>query len=415
MFKGGWTGRILWIDLNRKKYHHTLYDAHMALEYIGGRGFAVKILWDYLEPGTDPLHPDNLLIFAVGPLTGLPIPSSGKLVIASKSPLTGGYGDGNIGSKAAVMMRKAGIDVIVISGKVEKPSYLYIEDDKVNIKNAGELWGLKASEVHDILEKEYGRDAGILTIGPAGERMIRYATVMSEKNRAGGRPGMGAVMGSKNLKAVVIKGTKEIPVYNERELRELGVKAYRDIRSSELYTVWMKQGTMGVYSWCNENSVLPTYNFREGVFEDADKVCGDVMVRYKVEQKGCPNCNMICGMICESKDEEKVRAELDYENVAMLSSNIGVSDMNKVIKLIRYVDDMGFDAISAGSIVAFTIEAYEKKLIKADDLDGLKIEWGDADSAIELMNLILEKKKFAGFLAMGVKYAAMREIKHFLE
>jgi aldehyde:ferredoxin oxidoreductase len=409
MFRGGWTGKILWIDLTNKKARTWEYDPNMAKEYIGGRGFAIRILWDYLKPGTDPLHPNNLLIFAVGPITGHPLPSSGKLVVASKSPLTGGYGDGNIGTKASVMMKKAGYDAIVIEGRAEKPTYVYIEDQKTEFHNAGDYWGVDAKELHDMMTEEYGRDAGVLTIGKAGENMIYYAVIMSEKDRAGGRPGMGAVMGSKRLKALVIRGSEAIKAVDMDRLRKMGVDAYKDVKKSPMYSHWMEQGTMGVYEWCQENSVLPTHNFREGVFEDADKMTGKVMAeKYKTHQKGCPNCNMLCGNVAETKEDGGVQAEMDYENVAMFSSNIGISNMNHVIRLIRYADDLGVDTITMGSVISYTIEAYEKGYLKPEELDGLKPEWGDYETAKEIIDMVISKNGFGRHLARGIKYASMR-------
>ncbi len=410
MLKGGWGGKILWIDLNREKASIWKNDPSLALNYVGGRGLAIRILWDHLKPGTDPLHPDNLLIFAVGPLTGFNLPSSGKLVIASKSPLTGGYGDGNIGTRASVMMRKAGFDAIVVEGKAEEPTYIYIEDDEVDFKSARDYWGLSASEIHDELTSIYGRDAGILTIGKAGEKLNYFSVVMSEKDRAGGRPGMGAVMGSKNLKAIVIRGTNDLKAFKEDELRKLGTQALKDVRAAPMYPFWMEQGTMGVYEWCQENSVLPTYNFREGYFEEAGKMTGKVMAeQYKVGQKGCPNCNMPCGNMAETKDTgEKVKAEMDYENVAMFSSNIGISNMNDTIRLIRYADDLGLDTISAGSAIAFTIEAYEKGLITKEDLNGLEPKWGDYDTALHIIDMMINKVGFGKTLSFGLRYASLK-------
>ncbi|MGC9121740.1 MAG: aldehyde ferredoxin oxidoreductase N-terminal domain-containing protein, partial [Thermogladius sp.] len=207
----GWWGRLLRVDLSRGKTSVVDIDKRILLDYIGGRGLAIRILWEYNPPGVDPLSPYNTLVIASGPLSGLPLPSSGKLVVASKSPLTNGYGDGNIGSMASHHLKRAGFDAIVIQGKAKKPVYLYIENDKVSINPADDLWGLDSFSVEDKLVREHGKNVGILTIGPAGEKMVRYATVVSQKGRSGGRPGIGAVMGSKNLKAVVIKGTLQPP------------------------------------------------------------------------------------------------------------------------------------------------------------------------------------------------------------
>lgn len=408
---GGWHRRILWVDLSRGKTWVEEYPKDMALEYLGGRGYAIRILWDRLKPGTDPFSPENIIIYAIGPLTGLPLPSSGKMVIASKSPLTGGYGDGNIGTRAAVQLRKAGYDAIAVTGKAEKPSYILIENENIEIRDATDLWGLDAEEIDNELAKRHGRRSGILTIGKAGEKLVRYAVVMSEKDRAGGRPGMGAVMGSKNLKAIVVVGDGEIPAKNPDKVKEIGKEAYSEVKSSDNYSHWMSEGTMAILMWCQEMSVLPTYNFREGVFEGAEKVSGEVMANtYKVFQKGCPQCNMVCGNVGEAKTGlfTGTRAELDYENVEMLGPNIGIDSLDEIIGLVRMADNLGFDTISLGSVLGFATEAYEKGLISEEDLDGIEPKWGETERYVELINLIVERRGFGDTLAKGTKLAALR-------
>ncbi len=208
----GWNGVFLNVNLSKQKAEAERYTVDLAQNFMGGRGFAVKILWDRLSPGIDPLSPENKLIFATGPLTGIGLPNSGKLVVASKSPLTGGYGDGNIGTMAAVQMRKAGYDAIIIEGKAKTPVVLHIKDKTIEFVDAKEYWGLTAPKAETKLRKMYTRSTGILSIGPAGENLVKFAAVVSQEGRAGGRPGMGAVMGSKNLKAVAVEGSYEIPL-----------------------------------------------------------------------------------------------------------------------------------------------------------------------------------------------------------
>jgi aldehyde:ferredoxin oxidoreductase len=184
------------LDLNKNKAAPENYNESLALNFLGGRGFAAKIIWDRLKNGTDPLSPQNLLVFAAGPLTGIGLPNSGKLVVTSKSPLTGGYGDGNVGTLAAVHMRKAGYDAIVIEGKAQTPVFLHIKDNVTEFVDAQEFWGLNSFETEQQLRKKYSHTVGIVSIGQAGENLVKYATVVSQEGRAGGRPGMGAVMGS---------------------------------------------------------------------------------------------------------------------------------------------------------------------------------------------------------------------------
>ncbi len=390
----GWWGRILRIDLSRRKNWIQKLDPSIYQGYVGGRGLAVKILWDELPPGVDPLSPHNLLVIASGPLSGLPLPSSGKLVVASKSPLTNGYGDGNIGTMASLHLKKAGYDAIVIQGASRKPVYIYIENDKVEYRDADHLWGLDTFETEDKLIREHGRNIGTLIIGPAGEHLVRYATIISMKGRSGGRPGIGAVMGSKKLKAVVIKGTMMPELADEEELRRLGEAAYKEILEKENYDFWVRQGTMATIVWGQENSVLPTMNYREAVWEYYEAISGDLMEKLKVERRGCPYCNMQCGNVII--DDTGRKSELDYENVAMFGSNILLPDLRKVATLNRLADKLGLDTISMGNSLGFIMEASEKNMINE------KIEWGDYKEAQRLIIDTAYRKGLGSFLAEGV-------------
>jgi aldehyde:ferredoxin oxidoreductase len=396
----GWTGNLLKVDLTNSKSIVESYDLDYALKFLGGRGFAAKILWDTLSPGTDALSSQNKLIFAAGPLTGFPLPNSGKLVVASKSPLTGGYGDGNIGTFAAVHMRKAGYDAVIIEGKATKPIILHVKDNLVAFVTAEDLWGLNSFETEERLRKIYGAVAGIVSIGQGGENLVKFACIVSQKGRAGGRPGIGAIMGSKNLKAVVFEGSGDIPSADLKTLKEQGIVGYREILAKPSYAFWKRQGTLGTIEWACENSVLPTYNYREGVLMDVEKINGFAMEAIKVSNRGCPNCNMTCGNIV--KDSEGRETELDYENVAMLSSNIGLGDLGQVSVLNRLADEFGLDAISLGNVLGFSMEASEKGLISE------KISWGNLDDAKKLTEDIAFRRGLGNTFAEGVRSTAAK-------
>ena len=397
----GWSGRILWIDLSRRESKIVEYPKEWARDFLGGRGLAARILWEYLPRGARPLGPENLLILAVGPLTGLPLPSSGKMVVAAKSPLTGGYGDGNVGSWASYHIRRSLLDAVVFEGRSEKPVVVYIEDGKVDFRPADDLWGLDTWETEKRLTEEYGKNVGILEIGPAGENQVLYSTVISQEGRSGGRPGMGAVMGSKNLKAVVVRGTSEIPVADPKSLRNQGAKAYVEVTRSKQYSFWMRQGTMMTIDWAQEVSVLPTYNFSEGVFDGYKGIDGYRMEEMKIRQRGCPFCNMPCGNVI--RDAEGQPSELDYENVAMLGSNIGLDDLGKVGVLNRMADKYGVDTISLGNTLGWAIEASQRGI-----LGGEKIEWGDYERIKSLIDEIVHKSSELGrLLAKGTRKACM--------
>ncbi|MEX2689175.1 MAG: aldehyde ferredoxin oxidoreductase family protein [Candidatus Njordarchaeum guaymaensis] len=403
---GGWAGKLLRINLSNGKIVKQDLPADLAKDFLGGRGFGIKILWDELKPGTPPLSPENKLIFAVGPLTGTPTPSSGKLVIAAKSPLTGGYGDGNVGTHASYYLKKAGYDAIIIEGKSEKPVYIHVDNDKVEILDAKDLWGLGTFETIKKLREIYGEKAGYLAIGQGGENLVKFAVVVSELSRSAGRPGMGAVMGSKNVKALVIHGDKEVSLYDPKKVRELGAKAAKDIRNKPGYKAWIDQGTMAAVEWSQENSVLPVHNFSEGIFDEVKKINGDLMhEKYKYKYAGCPLCVMPCGnpsraIIGEYKDLE---VELDYENVALLGSNLEIAPLDPIIKLNYMLDDYGIDTISMGNTLGYVMELYEKGIINDKITGGIKLEFGNPKLAAELIKLTAYRKDFGDLLAEGTK------------
>jgi aldehyde:ferredoxin oxidoreductase len=394
----GWTGKFLYVNLSKAKAVAKQYDASLAKNFLGGRGFAAKILWDELKPGIDPLSPENKLVFAVGPLTGFALPSSGKMVVAAKSPLTNGYGDGNVGSYAAVQIRKAGYDAAIIEGKAEKPLALLVQDDQAEFLDAKDLWGLTSFEAEKKLRDVYGPTAGILCIGPGGENLVKFANVVSQEGRAGGRPGMGAVMGSKNLKAIVFVGSGDLPVAHPKEMKELGAEAYREVLTKPNYAFWKRQGTMSTLEWSQENSCLPTCNYREGVFEKADAIGGFAMEKIKVSNRGCPQCNMTCGNVV--KDTNRRESELDYENVTMLGSNIGLGNLKQVAALNRIADELGLDTISLGNVLGFVMEASEKGLIKE------RISWGKFKECKTLTEDIAYRRGLGDLLAEGVRFAS---------
>jgi len=395
----GYAGSILRVNLSDRKISKEEISEEMKRKFLGGRGFAAKIIWDEVK-GVDPLSEGNKIIFSTGPLTGLPLPGSGKMVIASKSPLTGGYGDSNIGSMAAVHLRRAGYDVLIVEGRSETPCYIAIHNDELKILDARDLWGKMTFEAQDLLEAKHGKNIGVLLIGPAGENMVRFANVISQKGRAAGRTGMGAVMGSKNLKAIVLKGTRGIPVFDEEKLKALGKEGYADIKGKENYDFWIRQGTMQVIEWANTNNVLPTHNFREGSFKFAEQIGGYTAEKIKVDRKGCPNCNMQCGIVV--KDAENGNVELDYENVAMLGSNIGMDDLSKVAVLNRLADEYGLDTITLGSCLAFLMEASQRGLLDT------RIEWGDLNGCKKVIEDLIKSRGLGEVIFEGVRKASER-------
>jgi aldehyde:ferredoxin oxidoreductase len=295
-------------------------------------------------------------------------------------------------------MRKAGYDALIIDGKSPMPIIVHIKGKTTDFIEATDFWGLNAFETEERLRKQYSRIAGIVSIGPAGENLVKFATIVSQEGRAGGRPGMGAVMGSKNLKAIVIEGSSQIPLSNPEEMKKLAADGYREVLAKPLYAFWKRQGTMSTVEWSQENSALPTFNYRQGMFDRAEEIGGFSMEKIKISNRGCPQCNMTCGNVV--KDAEGKDSELDYENVVMLGSNIGMGNLAEVATLNRIADACGFDSISLGNVLGFAIEASEKGLISE------KISWGDFEKIRELINDICYRRGLGAILAEGVRSAS---------
>ncbi|HAF95992.1 MAG: hypothetical protein A2X34_02245 [Elusimicrobia bacterium GWC2_51_8] len=390
----GWTGNILRVNLTDKTYKKESFNEEFATNWIGGRGFAVKILYDELKPGIDPLGPENKLVVALGPISGIPAPNTGKAVVAAKSPLTGFYGDGNLGTKAAEQLRKAGYDAMIVEGRADKPTMLYIEDDKVEFLSAEEVWGKGTYATNDWIYAKYGKGAGVLNIGQGGENMVRYAVIRSMEGRAGGRPGIGAVMGSKLLKAIVVKGTKSIPQANPEAMKALGIGDLKKVYEMDKKSGWTKQSTNAVLAWCNEVAGLPVQNFRKTSHSEAWKIDGERLNDARVATYGCPNCTMKCGITIH--DKEGHESELDYENVGLLGSNLNIFELSQVGSLNYLCDEYGLDTMSAGCVLSFYADAIEHGAVKGD------FKFGDAERAKELLRMAAHREgKVGNLLAEG--------------
>ena len=395
----GWTGNILRIDLTSKKAKKETFDEAFAQKWVGGRGFASKILFDELKPGIDPLGPDNKFIVSVGPIAGIPAPNTGKTVVAAKSPMTGGYGDGNLGTRFTEQIRKAGFDALIVEGRAERPTILYIEDDKVEFLAAAEVWGKGTYETNAWIYSKYGKSVGVLNIGQGGENMVRFAVVRSLEGRAGGRPGMGAVMGSKRLKAIVVKGSKPIPQVDQEGMKKLGAADLRKVHDLDQQSGWSIQGTNGVLAWCNEVAALPVRNFRKTHHPDAWKVDGERLNNARVATYGCPNCTMRCGIAIH--DHEGREAELDYENVGLLGPNLEIFDLPQVGSLNYLCDDFGVDTMSGGCVMSFYADAIDHGAISGD------FRFGDAEKAKEVLRRIAYREgEIGNLLAEGTLRAS---------
>jgi len=400
----GWTGNILRVNLTNKTYKKESFSEEFATTWVGGRGFAVKILYDELKPGIDPLGPENKLIVALGPISGIAAPNTGKAVVAAKSPLTGFYGDGNLGTRVTEQLRKAGYDAMIMEGKAERPTMLYIEDDKVEFLSAEEVWGKGTYAANDWIYSKYGKGVGVLNIGQGGENMVRYAVIRSLEGRSGGRPGMGAVMGSKLLKAIVVKGTKPIPQANPEAMKALGFGDLKKVGEIDKKTGWSKQSTTGVLAWVNEVAGLPVRNFRKTSHPEAWKIDGERLNAARVATYGCPSCTMKCGITIH--DKEGRESELDYENVGLLGSNLEIFELNEVGSLNYLCDEYGLDTMSAGCVLSFYADAIERGAATGD------FKFGDAARAKELLRMAAHREGKEGNLLAEGSLRMAREFGH---
>jgi len=398
----GWTGQILRVNLTTKTFKVETFTEEFAHKWIGGRGFAAKILFDELKPGIDPLGPDNKFIVAVGPIAGIPAPNTGKAVVAAKSPITGGYGDGNLGTRITEHLRKCGYDALIVEGRAERPTMLYLEDDRVEFLPADEVWGKGTYETNDWIYAKYGKGVGVLNIGQGGENMVRYAVVRSLEGRAGGRPGMGAVMGSKRLKAIVAKGTKPIPQADAAGMKKLGYDDLRKVQKLDKESGWSIQSTNGVLAWCNEVAALPVRNFRKTHHPDAWKVDGERLNNARIATYGCPNCTMRCGITIH--DDAGRESELDYENVGLLGPNLEIFDLPQIGALNYMCDDYGIDTMSGGCVLSFYADAVDHGAIQGD------VKFGDAEKFKKILTAIAHREGDVGKLLAEGSLRASRAI-----
>jgi aldehyde:ferredoxin oxidoreductase len=405
--KGGYFWKILWVDLDSEEATPLEFDDTFALKYIGGRGFGAKLLWDHLQKGAiHSLGPENLLVISPGPLAGLYLPASGKTSFASISPETGIYGDSSMGGSFGAELRQAGLDALAITGKARTLSYLWIDNGRVRIIPNERLRGKGSLETEGLVKEELKDEhAKVATIGVAGENGVRFACVNSDWGRNAGRTGIGAVMGSKNLKAIAVRGSKDLPVFDLPRLQTVSAASFRSLRENKNFTFWQEQGLMSVIDYVNEAGVMPTFNFREGTFEHAKKVNGyEMLLKYKIGDTSCFACPMACGNVCLVK-EGKYRGTVvegpEYETACMFGPNIGVQNFAAILKANQLCDELGMDTITAGSLIGVLMEAQESGLLSEKDLDGLHLKWGEEEVILETVQRIAHRKGIGNILAEG--------------
>ncbi|MBC2705243.1 aldehyde ferredoxin oxidoreductase family protein [Desulfobacula sp.] len=405
----GYAGKILRIDLSKEEILKEPLSEKMCDEFIGGRGFVAKTLYEELPPDTDPFDKDNLFIIATGPLSGHFLPASGKTHFGSKSPATGGYADSNMGGHFGPALKYAGYDMAVIIGKTKTPSYLFIEDDTIEIRSAKAYWGKGSLTCEEMMKKDLGEEFQILTIGPAGENLVKFACISHDFGRQAGRTGIGAVLGSKNIKAIAVRGTGSIPVNDVEKAYAKGKDAFEKVSQKPGFKGWTPEGTAGITDWVNEIGAFPAKNFQTSHIDHGHMINGKKIIeRLKITDKGCYCCPTPCGKYGHTKTAlgSAYMEGPEFETISLF----GGSCMLKTIEEVAYAnflcDELGIDTISGASVAAFAIECFEKGIISADDI-GKKVEFSDLESIVYLLNLMsLRQNDLGDLLAQGVKIAS---------
>ncbi len=405
-------GTYLDIDLSKEKIKEFSLDMSLAEKYIGGKGLGARLLYDNLNAGVDPLGSENIILFMTGPLSGTAMQTSGRWCIVTKSPQTGIFNDSHIGGRFGYQLKRAGFDFLIIRGRAHSPSYIHLSDESVDVHSADNLWGLGTFETEDKL-KDRHPGSEVASIGPAGENLVTYASVVTGKTHVAGRGGTGAVLGSKNLKAIVAHGRSSIDAADHKRFelltREFSKKVLGDVSAQQYHNI----GTVVWVNMSNLGGFLPTRNYQSGFFESAEAISGERMSEeFVVGHSACYMCRIACGKKTRFKDGKYAGLEVDgpeYETVALLGSNCGISDMGAIAKSSQICDDLGIDTISAGATISFAMEASDKGIIKQDDVDGLT--FGNDDAVHRLLHLIAKKQGVGEILSRG-SIAAAKQLGH---
>ncbi|CAB1065992.1 Tungsten-containing aldehyde:ferredoxin oxidoreductase (EC [Olavius sp. associated proteobacterium Delta 1] len=404
----GYTGKILDVDLTSAVVSEAELDRSLAADYMGGKGFGAKILYDQLPTGCEPLSADNILVFATGPLTGTFAPSSGRFEVCTKSPATGLWLDSNCGGYFGPELKFAGYDMVIIRGKAAKPMLLVIDDNKFELKPADDLWGADAIATHRQIKDSFGRDFKVACIGPAGEKGVLFAAIISEY-RALGRGGAGAVMGSKNLKAIAVRGNGSIPLFDPDTFMKTCRESFNELANSpDTGGGRQKYGTNVILSLMDEVGLHPVRNFQKGKFDGAASVNEEAIEAHYVRNKACFGCPIYCSKIAEVK-EGKYKGSFtegpEYENVWSFGANCENVDVGAIIQAEYLCDYYGLDAITAGNVIGFLMECVAKGLLPETDI-GFPMAFGNDESIINAIHLIGKGQGPGKLWGQGVKKLA---------
>ncbi|NQU12833.1 MAG: aldehyde ferredoxin oxidoreductase family protein [Desulfobacteraceae bacterium] len=413
MYKGGYSGKVLRVNLTEQNSTVEDLPGEIAKDFIGGAGFGIKYLFDEVKGGTDALGPDNKLIFASGPFSGTTIPCASRMAVTAKSPLTGAVGMALTGGYFPVELKFAGYDALIIEGKSETPTYVWIKDGEVKFRSAKKLWGMKTTDTQQIIKNElHDQNIRIACIGPAGENQIKIASIINEW-RAVGRKGLGAVMGSKNLKAIAIRGTEEVAVADKDKLKAARGEMTKAMKESPvLYPNFSKLGTAMVVDHTCAIGIFPTKNFTAtGEYNPADKIGVEVQVTRNVGSEACYGCPVACSQLKLAKTGPYAGVLTEgpeFETMYSYGGVTGVEDIDAIIAADRLADELGFDTMSSGVTIAFAMELYEKGILTKEDTGGLELNFGNHEAMNTVLRQMAFREGIGDLLADGSRAAAER-------
>jgi aldehyde:ferredoxin oxidoreductase len=400
--KRAYCDQILRVNLSLGEIHSTPLPGDAMPLILGGKGLGAWLLYHEASAGVDPLSSDNPLIFHNGPLTGTTAPTAGRFGSTTLSPATGTYSDAYCGGYWGQMLKYAGYDALILTGAADEASMLIIEDGKVELRQADHLWGLNISQTSQALRKEFGDGWQSLTIGPPGEKRRNLAGIFNE-SRALARGGVGAVMGSKNLKAILTRGSGLVKVHDPQRYNRALQLAFRAVRMSSETTLLSQEGTVNILEIINVMGALPTRNFQSGQFEAADALSGDSFRKHEwAKDYACFGCPIACGKYTRPLEDGVVIEGPEYETTFALGPNCAIGDRETIIRLNWWCDEYGLDTISTGGVVGLVMEMFERGLIQASDLDGIAPRFGDADAALALVEKMAKVEGCGEWLAQGV-------------
>jgi len=408
----GYAGKILYVDLNTGKTRVSPLNMDYAKKYIGGIGLGMRLWLDNSKQGVDPLSPDNPLILTLGPISGTIFPTAGNgHAFTAKSPATQAIGEAVAHGTFGAELKRAGYDAIILKGKAEKPIYLWIDDDSIQLLDAAHLTGKSPSETEDTIKEDIGDYyIRIAAIGPAGEKLSNIACIINEKTRAAGRTGMGAVMGSKNLKAIAVRGTHDIKPAKPDQFIEM-VQEFHERMKGPATQKYRTLGTTENILVHNQLHCMPTRNYNNAHFEDAEKVSGELLnEKYVAKIIGCNSCAMRCEheTVIPEGPYKGTMTRIEYETLWALGPYCGINRLDTIIKGMELCNYYGIDAISAGVIVAFTMDCYENNILTKKDLDGIEANFGNPEALIQLLEKIGKREGIGDTLANGVRTAAQK-------